>query len=148
MKSKYKVSLQYTGKKTKKIIKEAIELYNNNASFEDNGWKGPFEGSFKSAYIKNNIVVKFGPSDQLYSEFHRWQKFRGSNIRKHLSRVYGCNDDMLIQKKVNAPNGKCYCDEAKSLSAKVNLKIDWASNHAHEDHGVVFFDTDDGWNDN
>lgn len=141
------ISLNYTTDNTKKIIKEAIRLYKNNEDFCCNGWEYIGDGSFKQVYIKANVVVKFGPEEQLIAEYDRWKNFSRSYLRKYLARVYAIIDDkILIQKRVNdIKDDECYCSKAKHIAKLIGFKYDWMNNHGHEKDMPIFFDVDEGW---
>lgn len=145
MGDKYKVNLQWTNKKTKSLIKEAVQFYKDNVDFERNGWKHE-GGTFKEAYIKGDVVVKFGPTEQLQAEYERWKNYRGSYLRKYLARVYGFDGKMLIQRRVGGLlDDSCSCDNSRYIGKLIGFVIDWEMNHGHENGKPVFFDTDDGW---
>ena len=141
------ISINYTTDKTKKIIKQAIDLYNNSADFSDHGWEFHGDGSFKEVYIKGDVVIKFGPEEQLVSEYNRWKNFRGSYLRKYLARVYGIIDNkMLIQKRVSGITGdECRCKKARHIAELIDFKIDYLVNHGHYKGNPIFFDVDEGW---
>ena len=60
------VAVNYTTENTKKLIYEALKLYKNRADFELNGWQ-VYCGHFKVAYIKGDVVVKFGPEEPFFA---------------------------------------------------------------------------------
>ena len=136
------MNINHTTIKERKTIKQALKLFNSNATISEyikRGWTYNRQGSFKRVFIKNNIVVKIGPMDQMISEELRWKRAKKSN-KKYLARVFGRVKNMLIQRKVKVCNKSWNCKIAEAIATKLNLE-DWGRNHGHSENGTpIFFD--------
>lgn len=134
----------------RKLIKEAMRIIDSgghDASFRKNGWRGPFKGVYKKAFIKGNIVVKNGPSVQLEEELKLWNKtYRYKSyrrFRKHLARVFGIYKGRMFQRFIS-DNGEYCSDENKCERIAYSIGIcDWGChNHRHAADGrPIWFDT-------
>lgn len=132
---------RFTTQKECRAIKQAIKLFEENATiskYKSKGWTQNKQGAFKKVFIKDGVVTKIGPMDQMISEELRWKKAKKIN-KKYLARVFGRIDNMLIQRKVKVCNKAWACREAAKIAKKLKLQ-DWGRNHGHTDDAPIFFD--------
>lgn len=137
------MNIRYTTVRERAAIKQAIKIYDTakhiQAAFKAKGWTVNTAGDWKKVFIKNNIVVKIGPVNQLIAEELRWKRSKKSN-KKYIARVFGRIGNMLIQRKVKVCNKSWNCDTAEEIAKKLHLE-DWGHNHGHKPDGTpVFFD--------
>jgi hypothetical protein len=98
-----KLTLQYTNSIDKENIKEAVMLKDGEEA-EKKGWKFLGSGVYKDAYLKGNIVVKFGKSleyrpNHMLNEVNKYQK-SDKNTKRYLARIFGGDNKKIIQKLV------------------------------------------------
>ena len=136
------INTRHTTQRELKAIKQAIKLYSKKAGpslFKKKGWTINKQGTYKKVFIKDNIVIKIGPKNQLAAEEMRWRKTKPNN-KKYLARVFGRIDNMLIQRKVNVCKRSWKCNPAGLIAKKLKLQ-DWGHNHGHKKDGTpTFFD--------
>lgn len=114
------------------------------------GWKEQEPGSYKVAFAKNGIILKFlMEQSEAYIaksgidlEWNLWCKTR-SYKRKHFAKCFRYHRHrLLFQEQV----AMCKCKgqglcSAWQLASKLNI-FDWEVNHGHVGKRVVFFDYD------
>ena len=153
-----RLDLRYITAKEQKHIEQATRFLNISANdrdlkskFMSHKWKR-YNGVYKVAYIKGNIVTKLGPSRQLIGEIELWEWSRGKSYRKNLVRSFGMMEFknglywrkyVILQRK--APRNKdgvtCYKTKCRDISAIMGIE-DGRHNHGHDKDGnPVWFDT-------
>lgn len=146
MKANY-IDVRYTTQEERDAINEAKRLIDigddDYVMFRSNGWDGPYRGVYKRAYIKNGIVVKYGPEHQLAEEVRLWKSTRYGKFRKYrrnFARVYGIYKGWMIQRQV--PNNYRSCSRKCGEVAHAVGLADWTHNHYHDIKGnPVWFDS-------
>lgn len=140
------LNTRFTTTRELRAIKQAIRIIDSGGrGWRSKGWRGPYSGTFKKAYIKDGIVVKKGPEWQLKHELRLWlrtgRKPRLRKFRRNLARCFGLYNGWIIQRYVKPNNS--WCQDKKCGRIARALKIeDWYHNHYHDNRGnPIWFDT-------
>jgi len=94
--------LQYTDKKTKALVKEAMALKDEDDAGKK-GWRWLGSGGYKIAYGKGNVVVKFTSSCEVQDEVGYYLSIPSKLRRMHFARIYGYTKDRIVQQRVKKP---------------------------------------------
>lgn len=142
-----KLYLQYTSHLDREHIKEAAKLKDAKDAVKK-GWKSIGNGAYKTAYKKDNIVVKFNLHHDnmhmlkeliLYRDVHR-------KYKKHLARIFGGNGRKIIQRFVEYDKDCKYTNKdhikVEKIAQALGLFDCWAGHNAikTKDNEIIIFD--------